>query len=266
LIKIAHISDQQIRTFKRHKEYRECFEVLYKSLEETKPDYIVFVGDFVHQKSNTSPELFDMCVDHIKNLASLCRRLIIIPGNHDGVLNNSSRLDTLTPIIKAIDMDTIYYFKESKIYSFDDADFGVFSCFDDDSKWPEKKDFKPELINIGLFHGMIQGAKLQNGQIVEECPYKLGKFLDMVDYLLLGDIHQMQILDSNYRSGYCGSYPQQNYSESVDKGYLLWKIESKKEHSVDFIKLPSLYPFYSIALENNLIVPVNLREASYNWK
>jgi predicted phosphodiesterase len=245
--------------FKRHNEYRDVFNLLYKSLEKQYVDYIVFAGDFVHEKSHVSPELFDMTVDHINNLASLCStNLIIIPGNHDGVLSNLSRMDTLSPIIKAINNDKIKYYKNSGVYKLgselhdDQASFSVFSCFDDESKWPTIKDINPNELNIGIFHGMVQGAVLQNGQIVEDCPYRLKQFLDIVDFLLLGDIHAEQILDMNYRAAYCGSYPQQSYAESVDKGYLLWDIQSKKKHKIDFIKLQSLYPFYTIELNDKL--------------
>lgn len=68
-VRIAHLSDHQIRNLKRHKEYRELHENLYKSLRETKPDLIVFAGDLVHNKTNISPELVDITSDFIKNMA-----------------------------------------------------------------------------------------------------------------------------------------------------------------------------------------------------
>lgn len=184
-------------------------------------------------------------------------------------------MDTLSPIIKALNNPNIFYYKESGVYpvSIDNLhvpghskdnmlNLVVFSCFDDETKWP-KAPFpavRSDIINVGLFHGMIQGAKLQNGQIVEECPYKLKQFLDQVDYLMLGDIHQMQYLDMDYRSAYCGSYPQQSFSETVNKGYLVWDIKSKfrgrNSHDVQFIELPTVCPFYTFELPDQLTVPV----------
>ena len=93
-MKIAHLSDIQIRTFKRHDEFRRHFENLYRSLRLQCVDAIVVVGDIVHQKSNISPELMDMCVDFFKSLAAIAP-LHIIPGNHDGVLNNLSRISSV---------------------------------------------------------------------------------------------------------------------------------------------------------------------------
>jgi DNA repair exonuclease SbcCD nuclease subunit/ABC-type branched-subunit amino acid transport system ATPase component len=258
MIKIAHASDIQTRVFKRHKEFRDHFHNFYESLKQQQPDAIVLTGDIIHDKTHVSPELFDMEVDFFKALLGIAP-VHVIPGNHDGNLNNLSRLDSLTPIFKAIGNNNLHYYKESGIYNiYEDLNFVVFSCFDDESRWPTKLQIDQEMLNIGLFHGMIQGAELQNGQIVQEHPYKLKNFLNIVDYLLLGDIHKMQFLDSNYKSAYAGSLIQQNYAESIEKGYLLWKIESKKKHSVDFVKLSSICPFYTIKLSEDLAVPLSL--------
>lgn len=258
MIKIVHASDIQIRTFKRHKEYREHFQNFYSSILEKKPDVVVIPGDLGHEKSHISPEWVDMMVDFIKKTSDIAPT-IIIPGNHDGVLNNLTRMDSLSPIIKALNNPNVFYFKESGIFKFNEyINFVIFSCFDDDSQWPQQKDVDQSKINIGLFHGMIQGAKLQNGQIVEDCPYKLKNFLSIVDYLLLGDIHKTQFLDSNYKAAYPGSLIQQNYGEDLNKGYLFWNIESKRKHLVDFVKLPNVCPFYNIQLDETLEVPTNL--------
>lgn len=182
-------------------------------------------------------------------------------------------MDTLSPIIKALNIPNIHYYKKSGVYpvNIDNLHVSghskdnmlnlvVFSCFDDEDKWPtDIPAVHSGVINVGLFHGMIQGAKLQNGQIVEECPYKLKQFLDKVDYLMLGDIHQMQYLDMDYRAAYCGSYPQQSFSETVSKGYLIWDIKSKfrgrNSHDVQFVELPTVCPFYTVEIPDQLTVP-----------
>ncbi len=255
MLKIVHASDIQIRTFKRHQEFRNHFNNFYTSVKQQNPDLIVLAGDIIHQKSNISPELVEMCVDFFRNLSNIAP-IHFIAGNHDAVLSNLSRLDSLSPIIKALNNDKIYYYKHSGIYSVNnDFDFVVYSCLDDESCWPLKNEINKEKINIGLFHGMINGAILQNGQEVQDSPYKLNDFLDKVDYLMLGDIHKKQILDMNYRAAYCGSLIQQNYGESLEKGYLLWTIEDKKEHNVDFVRLPNVCPYYTLELQDDLIVP-----------
>ena len=56
MIRIAHISDTQIRNFRRHDEYRKSYANLYQSLREKKVDLIVLVGDIAHTKTQISPE------------------------------------------------------------------------------------------------------------------------------------------------------------------------------------------------------------------
>lgn len=254
-MKIAHLSDVQIRTYKRHKEFQDHFQNLYASLKSNNVDAIVMPGDIVHQKSNISPELVDICVDFFKSLSEIAP-LYITPGNHDLVLNNLGRLDSLSPIIKALNSPNIRYFKDSGVYPMFNglaANLVVFSCLDEN--WPEKAEIPENEISIGLFHGMVQGAVLQNGQLVEDSPYNLKDFLDKVNFLMLGDIHKHQILDMHYRAAYCGSLIQQNYGESLDKGYLLWNIRSKNDYDVDFVKLPNICPFYTVRLAADLSIP-----------
>jgi DNA repair exonuclease SbcCD nuclease subunit len=244
-VRFAHISDIQIRNFKRHWEFKKSFKNLYESLKQQKVDMIVLVGDVAHTKTQISPEFVQMCSSLFRSLSDIAP-LVLIPGNHDGNLNNLDRLDALTPIVEALDRKNIFYLKNSGVYDHGLVDFVVFSCFDSEDKWPTIKDINKDKINIGLYHGMLQGVELQNGVLVDDAPHSMKDFLDKVDYLMLGDVHKMQLLDNTYRAAYCGSFPQQNYGETVEKGYLLWDVESKDKHEVDFVSLPNVCPFYTI--------------------
>lgn len=248
----------QIRLFKRHEEFRRHFDNLYISLREKKPDHIVLAGDLLHNKSALSPEQLNVFIDFLKNLADIAP-LHLIAGNHDTVLNNLTRLDSISPIIKALDNESIKYYKHSGVYPVDDKfDFVVFSCLDDELSWPKEENTNKSKINIGLYHGFVQGALLQNGAIIEDCPYRLQDFFTKVDYLMLGDIHKTQYLDKDKRAAYCGSILQQNYGEDLEHGYLFWEITSKKRHDVNFVKLPKICPYYTLTLGNDLSIPDNL--------
>jgi len=263
MFKIAHISDVHIRPYKRHDEYRQHFNNLYLSLKEKKPSCIVLTGDILHDKSQISIELVDILIDFLTSLSSIAQ-LYLIAGNHDMVIKNASRLDAINPIIKALNNNNIHYFKKSGIYpvtiSNISFNFVVFSCFENKDIWTDMLlNINSDILNIGLYHGMIDGCYLANNQVANN-DTKLSTFLNKVDYLLLGDIHGMQILDLNYRAAYAGSTIQQNYGEDTNKGYLLWNIESKTHHSVDFINLPNVCPFYTLRLQDDLKIPSNL-----NW-
>ncbi len=258
-MRIAHLSDTQIRNFQRHAEFRKSYEYLYASLREKKPDFIVVVGDIAHSKTHISPEFVELVVEYFDNLSQIAQ-LIVVPGNHDGNLNNLTRLDALTPVIKAMNNPRITYYKNSGVYSWrSGVNFVNFSCFDEDN-WPTKDHplVKTDAINIGLYHGMVKGAILQNGQSVEDCLYTVKEFLEIVDYLMMGDIHRMQVIDGKFRAAYCGSYPQQSFGEQVTKGYLIWDIDDKNKHEVDFVKLPTVCPYYIVELPDDLLLTEQL--------
>ena len=101
--KIYHIADVHVRNLKRHKEYRIVFNRLYRYIESTKtPNSVIYIaGDVVHSKTDLSPESVDLVSEFFTQCANIAPT-IIITGNHDCNLNNSYRLDALTPIVNAI--------------------------------------------------------------------------------------------------------------------------------------------------------------------
>ena len=103
MYKIAHIADTHIKNLKYHYEYRIIFKELYEKLEQENPDFIVHCGDLAHTKTQLSPEYFELATEFIKNVADIAP-LVLIPGNHDGNLKNSSRQDALTPIVEALNL------------------------------------------------------------------------------------------------------------------------------------------------------------------
>ena len=136
MTRFCHISDIQVRNAKRHDEYLKSFENLYASLAEKHPDYIVITGDIAHTKTQISPEFVDICSKFFYRLSDLCTSLHLILGNHDGNLNNLTRLDSITPIVNNLNKNNIHLYKKSGVYNVDDIfNFVVFSCFDDKSVW-----------------------------------------------------------------------------------------------------------------------------------
>ncbi len=105
--KLVHFSDLHIRLFKDHELYRSILEDAINQWKETKPDRIVFTGDLVHSKNQMTPELIEM-VSWILKECSYIAKTIIIPGNHDFLVNNIDRLDALSPIIDSLNNKNIY--------------------------------------------------------------------------------------------------------------------------------------------------------------
>tara|TARA_A100001011_G_scaffold378734_1_gene443850 strand:+ start:9394 stop:12537 length:3144 start_codon:yes stop_codon:yes gene_type:complete len=249
-MRFAHIADTHIRNLKYHYEYREVFKQLYESLNNEQVDCIIHCGDIAHTKTQISPEFVDMAREFFENLATIAPTYIIL-GNHDGNLKNSSREDAITPIVKAMKNDKITLLKlagEHKIN--DEFCLNVLSVFDEEN-WvsPTNND----IVNIALYHGAIDRSKT-------DLNWTLGgdhdiSIFDSFDFAFLGDIHKTQILDKKGRVRYAGSTVQQNFGESLDKGYLLWEIKDKDDFTCKHITFKNPKPFVTIELTAKGLMP-----------
>lgn len=249
-MKFAHIADTHIRNLKYHYEYQEVFKQLYSSLREEKVDYIIHCGDIAHTKTQISPEFVDMARDFFVSLAEIAPTYIIL-GNHDGNLKNADRQDAITPIIKALNNDNITLLKNAGEHKINkDFCLNVLSVFDEEN-WSEPTD--ASMVNIALYHGAIDKSLTDlNFALVGD--HDVGIFNNF-DYAFLGDIHKTQKLDKQGRIWYAGSTVQQNFGESLDKGYLLWDIESKDEFTNKLITFKNPKPFVTIELNKDGTLP-----------
>lgn len=256
-MKFAHIADTHIRNLKYHYEYKEVFKQLYASLREEKVDYIIHCGDIAHTKTQISPEFVDMCRDFFQNLSSIAPTYVIL-GNHDGNLRNSSRQDALSPIARALNCPKLQLIKDAGEIKLDDKFcLNVLSVFDEEN-WVDPTD--KNMINIALYHGAIDKSKT-------DLNWTLGgdhdiTIFDNFDFAFLGDIHKTQKLDKEGRIWYAGSTVQQNFGESLDKGYLLWNIENKDDFTVKHIAFNNPKPFITIPLTNDGELPSDLSPPS----
>jgi len=250
---IAHLADIHIRKLHRFVEYRDVFNRLYKKLEELKPDLIYIGGDVVHGKLDTSPEEIRLVADFFLNLADISD-LLIIPGNHDCNLNNTSREDVLSPIVDLVQQinPKIHYWKKSGVYDLGGCKFGFLSVFDitKDNKpnvknLPKAKDIKGK-DKIAVFHGGVGRFEVDTGLWMSDDNINANDF-DGYDMVLLGDIHKRQFIDDNQRIAYPGSLIQQNFAEAPEHGFLLWDVESRKSK---FIQIENDYGYKTIRVED----------------
>jgi DNA repair exonuclease SbcCD ATPase subunit/DNA repair exonuclease SbcCD nuclease subunit len=244
-MKFAHIADTHIKNLKYHYEYRKVFDRMYEILREEDVDCIVHCGDIAHTKTQISPEFVEMCSKFFRNLAEIAPTYIIL-GNHDGNLKNSSRQDAITPIVEALDLDSIHLLKDSgEIELNDKFCLNVLSVFDQDN-WVAPSD--PDKINIALYHGSIAGVQTDAGWVMDHGDHDVSIF-ENHDFAFLGDIHKTnQVLDYEGRVRYAGSTVQQNHGETNDKGFLVWDIEDKDTFDCSHRILENPKPFITIEL------------------
>ena len=248
LEKIFHVSDVHIRNFKRHQEYNRVFERLneYLSSNLTPNGVVMVTGDIVHSKTDVTPELFQEVQNFLKNL-STHYHVLVTAGNHDANLNNSHRLDTLSPIINAIDSDRIHYLKDNGVYQIADKHLSVWSVFEEPQNYVRANDFESDY-KIATFHGGVANAVTEVGFQLSHETIKVSDFHGF-DVVLLGDIHKRQFLNSSRTIAYPGSLIQQNHAESLSHGILVWDLESR---SAEYVNIPNDTGFFTIDVENGV--------------
>lgn len=252
-MKIAHLSDIHIRFSSRIEEYKEVFERLYKDLRLKKPNRITVVGDLNHQKINMSPSSLDLSAEFLVSLAKIAPVDVFL-GNHDMNMSQKEQGDSITPIFtvvqkfkpktenskdlatEIVNMDNvdgidfnrkgIYFYPDSGFYKIqDDLVYGVYSCKDEEILTLEKKE---KGVNyIAFYHGRVYGARGDNGYEMFGADLMNQSTFNNFDIVMLGDIHEFQTFRDDETMAYCGSLIQQNYGESLDKGYLVWDVENK---------------------------------------
>ena len=244
-MRVIHIADVHWRGLSRHEEYILAFKDFFRKAQALKPDIIYIGGDIVHSKTQgISPELIQCLAWWFTEMAKVAPTHVIL-GNHDGLILNKDRQDAITPIIKALNNPKIYLYKDSGNYEISDHPgfyWNIFSCFDEEN-W-NSVDPTEDGVNIALYHGAAHGS-LTDSDWQLEGEILSGMFKGF-DFALLGDIHKRQFLNEEKTVAYCGSTIQQNYGETIDKGFLCWDIRGKGDFDVEFHSVQPVHPFYTV--------------------
>ena len=240
--KIFHISDIHIRLFQRMEEYQYVFSLLYDELRKSKygaENIIVVTGDIVHSKNELSPECDMLTFDFLSSLSKIFPTFVIA-GNHDALLNNRHRIDTLSSILHQRETNNLYYLKNTDIFNYKNLYFYVDSLLDDDSIDMTNR-CANDGVHVALFHGGIRGWKNANGYVSDHGEKYIQDFSAM-DYVLLGDIHMFQYMSTvKPVCAYAGSLISQNFGETdLDHGVLIWNLEDKTQN---FVRIENPYRF-----------------------
>ncbi len=255
--KLIHIADIHIRTIQLHELYKTQFDKLIEEIREHATQWteegiewdeirIVIAGDIAHQKINISNEQLLLTSWFLNQLSSY-GKLIIIPGNHDFLENNTQRVDSITPVVELLDNKNIKYFKDSGVYKDDNINWIVYSLYQHNERPQFEKSIDGE-VNVGLFHGVVQGMSTDMGFQFED-GYDRLNFVDL-DVLLCGDIHKRQQfkLPNGGKGIMVGSLIQQNFGETVtNHGYGIYDM-MKDEYS--FYDLQNDQPFLHFTIND----------------
>jgi len=245
---LAHLSDFHVRYNSRQEEYKIVLNRTIDDLKSIKPRRIVLAGDLFHTKINMSPTSVSIVGDFLSRLSEISPTDILI-GNHDCSLTSLSQGDSITPIIELLPngyiitkenpelpipknhAHGIYYFKESGFYNVDDEIiYGVYSMLDNEILSLTKKEKGKKY--IALYHGPVFGAQMDNGYEAAGDSLIKPSVFNGFSAALLGDFHTFQVIQEYDEEKqkpaiiFPGSLIQQNFGESIDKGYVLWDLDN----------------------------------------
>ena len=248
------MADLHIRkTPTRNEEYQQVFNNLIKSLQQTKPDRIVIVGDLVHDYLDLQGEQLIMAHELLNDLSKIAP-VRITRGNHDCRKKSLKRVDSIKAIVKTLDNSKVIYYDKTGFEIDENIAWAVWHHGDPkNNPWKTKEGKQVsanktvgDMTTIDLFHDPVNGCKsTTNFEMKSKTYYKLSDFKG--DYSFFGDIHKMQYLDKNKTKAYSGSLIAQDVTEGDDAfhGYLLWNIEDK---TVKEIPIENEYSFKNIRI------------------
>lgn len=254
---VIQCADIHIRNFQRLNEYTEQLSRFVEKCKKLTEGYerdevrIVICGDLVHQKNNISNELMTFSSFFLRELEQICR-VIVIAGNHDLLVNNTSRTDTLTALFETANFEDCAFLDsmlnyESGFVEDDNVVWALYSIYNGYAK-PNMDGLDKECKKVvGLYHGMIVGASLNNGTVVDNGVE--GDLFEGCDCVMAGDIHKRQALKrGDVEIVYSGSLIQQTFGETVSQhGFVVWNMENL---TYEFVDLETDYGLYDMEIES----------------
>lgn len=258
---IIHCADLHIRTYQRLEEYAEVLNLFIEKCNEIVSNYekneirIVIAGDLFHLKNTISNELIIFTSIFLRRLQEIAP-VVVIAGNHDMVVSNATRTDTITGIFQTANfencsyLDMILDYKSGCVID-DNITWAVYSIHEDYVKPDIESSIEnnPDNTVIGLYHGTIVGATLDNGTVMDSGLD--GDAFSGCKVVMAGHIHKRQIL----RRGeveiiYPGSLIQQSFGETISQhGFAVWKLENG-DMSYEFVDIESDYSLYDMEVES----------------
>lgn len=251
--KIIACSDIHVPSLKGIDELKEHLKKFIKKCAKTVKDEggpenvrIIVCGDIFHSKLAITNESI-ICVDwFFRELDKLCKTYIVI-GNHDMLMNNKDRVDSISPLFEIGDYKQVVYLDKelgykSGIFHDDNINWCLYSSFSDFNTpdiEPHKaanKNVENE-IYVGLIHGDVNGAITVTNYVTDHGIDPA--VFDGCDFVIAGHIHKRQEIKKNgVRIVYCSSIKQRDFGESVSgHGYVLWDVEDKDDITYKYVDI-----------------------------
>ena len=218
---IIHLADIHIRNFQRLEEYSEQLTKVVDKCKEIASEYkkeevrIVISGDLVHSKNTISNELIVFASYFLRQLEEIAT-VIVIAGNHDLIVENQARTDTITALFDTADFQNCKFLDAMLDYKSgcaidNNVVWCLYSIYEDflrPTTIEEVKEENPNSRFIALFHGQIVGSTLNNGYVSDSGLD--GDAFEGCDCVMAGHLHKRQVL-------------KRGDTEIVYPGSLIWR-------------------------------------------
>ncbi len=257
---IIHLADIHIRNFQRLEEYSEQLTKVVDKCKEIASEYdkeevrILIAGDLVHSKNTISNELMVFASYFLRQLEEIAT-VIVIAGNHDLIVENQARTDTMTALFDTADFQNCKFLDAMLDYKSgcaidNNVVWCLYSIYEDflrPTTIEEVKETNPNARMIGLFHGQVVGSTLNNGYVSDSGLD--GEAFEGCDCVMAGHLHKRQVLKrGDTEIVYPGSLIQQTYGETISQhGFAVWNVE---DMSYKFIDIDSDYGLYDVEIDN----------------
>lgn len=255
--KIIACSDIHIPSLKGIDEIKETLSVFIEKCKKIVKDEdcpenvrIVVAGDIFHNKITITNESILCAHWFFSELDKICKTFIVI-GNHDFLMNNTGRVDSLSPLFEISSYKQVYFLDKeldlkSGVYNDDNIAWCLYSSFtgfntpDINVHKESQKGVKnaPE-IYVGVIHGDVNGAITTTNRVTEN-GLDPGIF-DGCDFVIAGHIHKRQEIKKNgVPIVYCSSIRQRDMGESINgHGFVLWDVEDPEDIEYKYVDIPN---------------------------
>ena len=235
----SSIINQEIKPLEDdfYNSWRRFIDEIINLDKDEKPDIIIHSGDFFETPSGTDPSpppefARKVAAETFKKLYQNNIPIVIIDGNHGRYMQyRISPLTEYTILFNNVYLFTYFDIRDSirnqqplfkdfpnlnlRIHahpSIESNDLPQLLSKYEDWISLQNNNIDPNMINVGLAHGMIENQTLHSN-------FLMGNY----DYIGLGDNHKMQQVNDN--AWYAGSTELWSFSEeSYQKGYLMIDI------------------------------------------
>ena len=183
--KIIACSDIHIPSLKGIDELKETLTVFIDKCKKIVKDEdgpenvrIVVAGDIFHNKLAITNESILCAHWFFSELDKICKTFIVI-GNHDFLMNNTGRVDSLSPLFEIGSYKQVYFLDkelglQSGIYKDDNIAWCLYSSFTGFNT-PEIEMFReadsgtsnPANVYVGVIHGDVNGAITTTNRVTE---------------------------------------------------------------------------------------------------